>query len=92
MKHLKKGRKFKRTASVRKLLLRNLVNSLIVHGKLESTEAKVKEVRPIVERYITRAKEENLTNRRYLLANLNTRSVNTLFKVAREKYSKRNGG
>jgi large subunit ribosomal protein L17 len=56
MRHLKSGRKLKRTASHRRALLNNLATSLLQHKKIQTTEAKAKELRPFVERLITKAK------------------------------------
>ncbi len=56
MRHLKSGRKLKRTASHRKALLHNMATSLFEHKKIQTTEAKAKELRPFAERLITKAK------------------------------------
>lgn len=55
MRHRNKGRKFGRTSSHRRAMFRNMVAALIVHEKIETTEAKAKELRGIVERIITKA-------------------------------------
>lgn len=56
MRHLKAGRKFKRTPSHRRMMLRNLTTSVLEHGKITTTLAKAKEVQPLVEKMITLAK------------------------------------
>ncbi|MCX7736723.1 MAG: 50S ribosomal protein L17 [Candidatus Kapabacteria bacterium] len=56
MRHLKSGRKLKRTSSHRKALLNNLATSLFEHKKVVTTEAKAKELRPFAENLITKAK------------------------------------
>ncbi len=56
MRHLKAGRKFKRTPSHRRMLLRNLATSVLEHGKITTTLAKAKEVQPVVEKLITLSK------------------------------------
>jgi large subunit ribosomal protein L17 len=56
MRHLVKGRKLKRTNSHKKALMRNLATALITHKRIATTEAKAKELRPYVEKIITRAK------------------------------------
>lgn len=53
MRHLKAGRKFKRSPSHRQMMLRNLATSLIEHGKITTTLAKAKELQPYTERLIT---------------------------------------
>lgn len=63
MRHLKSGRKLKRTSSHRKALLRNLATALFQYKKLSTTEAKAKELRPFAERLITKAKHALLRER-----------------------------
>ncbi len=55
MRHRKKGRKFGRNSSHRRAMFRNMTAALLVHEKIETTEAKAKELRGIVERIITKA-------------------------------------
>jgi large subunit ribosomal protein L17 len=64
MRHLKSGRKLKRTSSHRKALLKNLATSLFEHKKVSTTVAKAKELRPYAEHLITKAKHalQNETN------------------------------
>ena len=57
MRHQKAGRKFKRSPSHRRMLLRNLATALIEHGKIQTTLAKAKEVQPFTEKLITLAKD-----------------------------------
>ena len=64
MRHQKAGRKFGRTTAHRKAMSRNLVTSLLDHGRIETTEAKGKELRRWVERVITTAKSDNVAARR----------------------------
>lgn len=56
MKHCKSGRQFGRVASQRKALLSSMLTSLIIHEKIETTEAKAKELKSVVDRIITKAK------------------------------------
>ena len=56
MRHQKAGRKFKRSPSHRRMLLRNLATALIEHGRITTTLAKAKELQPYVEKLITLAK------------------------------------
>ncbi len=93
MKHLKKGKTLGRKRDPRRLLLKNLAESLILYEKIETTEAKAKLLRPLVEKLITRAKVNNLHNRRILLSRLPTEnSVNKLLEVLGPRYKDRPGG
>jgi len=92
MKHLRKHRKFGRPADFRKTFLWNLISSLILKERIRTTEARAKEIRPMVEKAITRAKVDSLANRRLLLKNLNLKSVNKLFKDLSPHFRERSGG
>lgn len=56
MRHKKGGRKFSRTSSHRKAMLRNMVTSLFEHGQIKTTDAKAKEVRRIADKVVTLSK------------------------------------
>src|SRR5262245_66514803 len=76
MRHLKAGRKFKRSPSHRRMLLRNLATALLEHERIETTLAKAKEVQPFVEKLITLAREGwNLNNFRRVLAVVTQKKV-----------------
>jgi large subunit ribosomal protein L17 len=83
MRHLKSGRKLKRTWSHRKALLANLASSLIQHKRIETTEAKAKELRPYVEKLITRAKRALINEKNGTLENNQTVDVQSRREVAR---------
>lgn len=70
MRHHNANRKFGRVANVRRALLKSLTRSLLVHGKIKTTEAKAKEIRPIVEKLITKAKVDTLATRRVVTSRL----------------------
>lgn len=94
MKHLLSGRKFNRDKSARNALLRALATSLITNGKITTTLEKAKDIRPVVEKLITKAKQgkSNIAIIRYLSAFLYTKeSVDKAFIFA-EQYNQRNGG
>lgn len=55
MRHLKAGRKFGRNTSHRRAMFRNLAANLVLHERIETTDAKAKELRRIAERLITKA-------------------------------------
>ena len=64
MRHRKAGRTFGRTAAHRQAMTRNQVTDLLRHGRIQTTEAKAKELRRWVERVITTAKPDDLHARR----------------------------
>ena len=64
MRHRKAGRQLRRTSEQKLALMRNLASSLIEHGAIETTEAKAKELRPFVEKLITKARAGTLHARR----------------------------
>lgn len=92
MKHLRKPRKFGRPADFRKAFLWNLVNSLILKERIRTTEARAKEIRPMIEKVITRAKVDSLASRRLLLKRLNLKSTDKLFKDLSPRFKDRSGG
>lgn len=92
MKHLRKHRKFGRSADFRKSFLWNLVSDLILRERIKTTEARAKEIRPIIEKVITKSKIDNLANRRLLLKRLNLKSINKLFKDLSPRFKERSGG
>jgi large subunit ribosomal protein L17 len=94
MRHRKAGRKFKRTPSHRRMMLRNLATSLIEHGKIETTLAKAKETQPFVEKLISLARDGfDLNNFRKVLAVLTKKDVTFhLFNDIGPRYKGRPGG
>ena len=66
MRHQKKGRKLNRTSSHRKALFNNLAASLVIHKKINTTDAKGKELRSYVERLVTYAKAGDIHGRRLI--------------------------
>ena len=71
-RHGYQGRKFGRERDQRRALLKGLATSLVMHGKIETTLEKAKEVVPYVEPLITKAKKSDLHNRRQIVAALST--------------------
>ncbi len=79
-RHGYRGRKFHRETDQRKALMKSLATSLIEHGSIETTEPKAKELRPYVEKLITKAKKGGLHNRRQVARKLHTvESAHLLF-------------
>jgi len=93
MRHLVGGYKLKRTTSHRKSLFRNLATSLIEKNRIETTLAKAKAIKPIVEKMVTLGKNGSLAARRQALAFLYKRdTVRTLFDEVAPRFMDRNGG
>jgi large subunit ribosomal protein L17 len=93
MRHLKKGKKFNRLRGARISFMRNLANDLIRAGKIETTEARAKAVRPQVERLVTFAKKQTLAARRELIERVhNQQIVNKLYHDLGPRYAERSGG
>jgi len=92
MRHLKKGRKFGRTRGQRKALLRNLMSQLILEGRIVTGEAKAREIRPLVEKMVTRAKGGSLAARRKLASQLPSVAAMKLVKLVAPRMENRPGG
>ena len=95
MRHLNAGRKLNRTSAHRQAMFANMACALIKHEQIETTLPKAKELRPIVERLVTKAKNANgsLSTRRLLLSEIkDEKMVAKLFDVLGPRYAERPGG
>jgi len=93
MRHNKGGFKLGRNPASRKALLRNLTTSLIEKNRIETTLAKAKAVKPIVEKMVTLGKAGTLASKRRALAYLYKRkSVQILFDELAPRFMDRQGG
>ena len=93
MRHRNKGRQLSRTASHREALLRNMATSLFEHGRIETTTAKAKELRPYAERLITLAKRGDLHARRLAARKIQDKDVlHELFTAIGPRFAERPGG
>ena len=94
MRHRNAGRKFKRTPSHRRMLLRNLATALLEHGRIETTLAKAKEVQPFAEKLVTLAKDGwDLNNFRRVNAVLTQKKISfSLFHEIGPRFKGRSGG
>ena len=93
MRHRGSVKKIGRNTSHRRALLRNLVTSLIMEERLETTPAKAKAMRPHVEKMITLGKRGDVAARRLALSYMMTReSVERLFDTVAPRFGDRNGG
>ena len=89
----KKGPRLGSGPAHQKLMLSGLASSLIRDGKVKTTEARAKAVRPVVERLITHAKKGDLPARRRVLRTVTDRDiVHKLFSEVAPQYAERNGG
>ena len=93
MRHNKKFNHLGRKASHRSAMLSNMACSLIMHKRISTTLAKAKALRIFVEPILTRAKEDNMANRRLAFSELKQKEVVTeLFQNVGEKIANRPGG
>jgi large subunit ribosomal protein L17 len=93
MRHGKAGKKLGRDSAHRKALYSNLAGALITHGRIETTEAKAKAVRPYAEKLITLGKRGDLHARRLAMAELRSNDVvHKLFSEVAPRFAEREGG
>jgi large subunit ribosomal protein L17 len=93
MRHAKAGRQLRRTGEQKLALMRSLAESLIEHGAIETTEAKAKELRPFIEKLITKARSGTLHDRRLSGRHIRNRATaDKLFKEIGPRFAKRAGG
>ncbi|MEM9336296.1 MAG: 50S ribosomal protein L17 [Patescibacteria group bacterium] len=95
MQHAKANRTLGRKRDQRTALLRGLAVSLIRDGKIKTTEAKAKELRPFVERLVTYGKKNTVASRRLASSTLGAPQQQTLTKLfgeIAENYKERSGG
>ncbi len=93
MRHRKAGRQLRRTSEQKLALMRSLATSLIEHGAIETTEAKAKELRPFVEKLITKARSGTLHDRRLAGRHVQKRAAaDRLFQELGPRFVKRPGG
>lgn len=92
MRHSNANRKFGRTTNQRKALMRSLAYSLSVKGKIKTTEAKAKELRPFIEKLITLGKKETLASRRELVSRVGAIAAKKIATEIAPVYKGRAGG
>ncbi len=93
MRHRCAGRQFGRNSGHRKALFRSLVTSFFEHERIETTEAKAKEIQPMTEEMITLGKKGDLSAIRQAASFIRSRDVvNRLFKEIAPRFATRNGG
>ncbi|MFJ9414751.1 MULTISPECIES: 50S ribosomal protein L17 [unclassified Streptomyces] len=88
-----KGARLGGSAAHERLMLRNLATSLFEHGRITTTEAKARRLRPYAERLVTKAKKGDLHNRRQVMQLISNKSVvHTLFTEIAPRFENRPGG
>jgi large subunit ribosomal protein L17 len=93
VRHQRAGKKLGRDSAHRKALYSNLAGALIQHGRIETTQAKAKAVKPFAEKMITLGKRGDLAARRQALAALRSNDVvYRLFAEVAPRFAERPGG
>ncbi len=93
MRHHNVNRKFGLERNQRKALLKSLANNLILREKITTTEAKAKELRPFIEKLITKGKEQTVASKRLVVSRLGVQlRARKLSDILAKKYKDRNGG
>ena len=93
MRHHNSVRKFGREKTQRQALMRSLARNLIRDNQIKTTTAKAKELRPFVEKLVTRAKTNTVASRRLVMTRLQgAPEVKKLFDTVAPKYKDRKGG
>ncbi|PJA89584.1 MAG: 50S ribosomal protein L17 [Candidatus Magasanikbacteria bacterium CG_4_9_14_3_um_filter_32_9] len=93
MRHRKQKFTLGREKAARTALIKNLAESLILHGSIKTTEAKAKALRTYVEPLVTKARKNTLATRRLVISKLFTEeAVKKLMEEVGPKYVERDGG
>ena len=93
MRHQKTGRKLGRTSSHRLATMRNMVSSLIEHGRIKTTDIKAKELRIVADKMVTLAKKGDLHARRRAMRTLRGKTIaKKLFDEVAPRFADVNGG
>lgn len=93
MRHQVKGKKLSRDSSQRKALFKNLINALVIHGEIKTTESKAKAIRGLVDKLIAKGKRGTFQARRLIGAFLqNKMAVNKIVDELSPTFKNRSGG
>ena len=93
MRHRAKGRQLSRTSTHKRAMLNNMATSLFAHGRVITTEAKAKELRPFAEKLITLARRGDLHARRLVQRRIKDReTLGLLFREIGPRFAARPGG
>lgn len=86
------GRQFKRDTNERKALFKGLLSALVLHNRIETTEAKAKAIKGEADKLITKVKRQGKSARRLLSKCLTDQAIKKLIKDVVPRFSSRNGG
>ncbi len=92
MNHHKAKRKFGRERKVRNGLMKSLALALVLEGKIKTTDAKARELRPMIEKLITSGKLGTVASRRNLVSKIGNIGATKIAKEIAPKYESRSGG
>jgi len=93
MRHHNTNRKFGRERNVREALLRSLARNLVNEGRITTTLARAKELRPLVEKLVTHGKRGTLASRRILISRLGRMpEAKKIMETIAPRYTERHGG
>jgi large subunit ribosomal protein L17 len=92
MNHHKANRKFGRERKVRNGLMKSLALALVMEGKIKTTDAKARELRPMVEKLITAGRLGTVASRRNLVSQIGSMGATKIVKDVAPKYADRKGG
>ena len=93
MRHRKKGKTLGRKKGPKEAMLRNLATSVVLYERVKTTEAKAKAVKPVVEKYVTVSRKNDLSTRRKMLKFFyDKKAVDKLLEELGPRYKDRKGG
>lgn len=92
MRHHNAKRKLGRETNQRRALMKSLAVNLIRNEKIKTSEAKAKELRPFIEKLVTKAKEGSLAKRKIIISTIGNLPAKKLFEKIAPNYKSRSGG
>ncbi len=92
MRHLKKGRKLGLKRGPRRSFMRILASNLVMKEHIRTTEARAKEVKPLVERLVTHGKKQNVAALRFLMTKLSKEAAYKIYHDLSPRFKDRKGG
>ena len=92
MKKRVKGRKFGRKRDQRKALMKHLAFALVKYERIQTTDARAKELRPFIEKWITKSRDTSVARYRLVISALGEETAKKLKDEIAPRYKNRNGG